>query len=1430
MRMSRAVRGSVTIFLCLILLPMITYSTMIIDASRMQSVRTNIAGAGDLTLNAALSEYNRLLEEMYGLFANCHSADEMKPALQSYFQQTVESTLIGRNMSKQQTEQFADKTVDLIMGLEDIPESERSDFLATNLVSFACEPVAASSIANPNILKRQIVDYMKYRGPISIATGLVDKLNYMKNASAQTDAVDKKREFSDHYADFAEACRALMQKIDGEYNMSAYAFNQLLRKENGKYVMQELLDTAKQDMQNATAFYLLNASSPYFDKPLKYSDLENRVQSKYQDRLQQIRNMPTDSIDDTIARLDALLALRNEIATPDGTKGEFETKIESYECEFEYDENHPDDVRYGKATLEPSVPAGDLYPTADNIRKDKNGKWYDPMKNRPAASGSFANEIAYAKGIFDAQTALKGNDTQSRETAIAEYITLRKDLADIAEQIGDEVMNMSMEIKAILKEDPNFDQAFIENQDIVMEFAKSELGYDYNRYYIEKEYTDKMTEAADVYIDPLKDYLPEVTNNNDAYIGYADSYVMEGSAYIVMVVNTLESAKQAAQDALNIINQPETGVLAQYDAVETAKKEWQKSIKKVDSSSTRSAMQNDYDSAVKNVDRKDIENLKKLLEKEIIPQIGPMISEAKSVSYLGQSIYGTTSASQALATFSENRIQNGFLKKLVLNDVSAKIVDKVSASFGYTGQFPIPPQYSHDSTITGTAVTSGDAEAKAKELADANFKTDGFKYQEYKRLRILDGLKEDAGKTIYEGELADANARKNFLLSGVMDPDEAFIVALYNIVGDGSEDQSSEIEDTQDKQDLDNVKNKGNEMADQSNKRDTEEKDDGGGGEDKDPPASEDFGSIMTSVKGAIGSDTAAEMSDGYHMDKVELKDKEKPNTGNSLSTATGLLANIGNIANSIAEYAYLEEYFTEMFTCATDTLDDAKVVMLNGYGNEKSGAARKLNTNTEWYGKEIEYILWGNPDLKKNQLSTDGMLFLIRFALNAIYAFTAPDITSFATTVATPLAWIPGAYPIIYCAVILLIAMAESGIDVMLLHLGEDVAIYKSERTFICSPTGCLSKIGELAMQQGKKQLSNFAQDAIEKGKQKVEENLDKRLDDLGDYAKDTVAEHADQLNRTVDEFMAEQEESVRTAIKNQFVTPILNQVSTVKWMIDAADRYGTASVEEMVDSAVKEAFDTIYANAEKMNDGVVRKCMMFLLSDSNRTAMQNAVAAKVKSYFEPGAKLDLEDALIGNNGIITQYIGRCTSIITDEISKLTGEFKDKVNNAVDTTVADAKGYMHERMNEVSEQISGKVTEGIDSMFPESVQTDGIDTSSASGGITLNYKEYCKIFILIGMAAGSETNYLQRTAVLIQANMNHPIMPDAYKQPTEKFVAANANTLFAVKAELQMKTIFPWTVSDTVNTAGGDSGLQLDFSHLGKSYITVNYCGVNGY
>ena len=54
--------------LCVLLLPMITFATMILDASRLQAVKTAISGAGDLTMNAAMSEYDKVVKDMYGLF------------------------------------------------------------------------------------------------------------------------------------------------------------------------------------------------------------------------------------------------------------------------------------------------------------------------------------------------------------------------------------------------------------------------------------------------------------------------------------------------------------------------------------------------------------------------------------------------------------------------------------------------------------------------------------------------------------------------------------------------------------------------------------------------------------------------------------------------------------------------------------------------------------------------------------------------------------------------------------------------------------------------------------------------------------------------------------------------------------------------------------------------------------------------------------------------------------------------------------------------------------------------------------------------------------------------------------------------------------------------------------------------------------------
>ncbi|MBR2912398.1 MAG: hypothetical protein IKC40_00570, partial [Oscillospiraceae bacterium] len=93
MEFMRRAKGSISIFLCIILLPMVTYSTMIIDASRMQVARTSIATAGDLAMNAALSEYEKVLQDMYGLFVLTENQESFENQLQAYFTETLEGKI-----------------------------------------------------------------------------------------------------------------------------------------------------------------------------------------------------------------------------------------------------------------------------------------------------------------------------------------------------------------------------------------------------------------------------------------------------------------------------------------------------------------------------------------------------------------------------------------------------------------------------------------------------------------------------------------------------------------------------------------------------------------------------------------------------------------------------------------------------------------------------------------------------------------------------------------------------------------------------------------------------------------------------------------------------------------------------------------------------------------------------------------------------------------------------------------------------------------------------------------------------------------------------------------------------------------------------------------------------------------------------------------
>ena len=182
--------GAVTVFLTLIMVPMLFVAEFAMDASRIYGAKVIVSGAGDLAMNAALTDYDKILQDMYGLFATSASEDELVTNLGKYFKQTIEG--IEPTATDDYTRVVLEQIKTLLRG------DPEGDLQIHNLIDLSYLGVEESSYVdgsqlyyNENV-KKQIVEYMKYRGPVSIGSGLLEKIGMVVEVKKQQEVVEKK--------------------------------------------------------------------------------------------------------------------------------------------------------------------------------------------------------------------------------------------------------------------------------------------------------------------------------------------------------------------------------------------------------------------------------------------------------------------------------------------------------------------------------------------------------------------------------------------------------------------------------------------------------------------------------------------------------------------------------------------------------------------------------------------------------------------------------------------------------------------------------------------------------------------------------------------------------------------------------------------------------------------------------------------------------------------------------------------------------------------------------------------------------------------------------------------------------------------------------------------------------------------------------------
>ena len=254
-------KGSISLFLALIMLPMMTVAGLIVDGVRISAAKASLSGAGDLAMNAALSEYDQILYDVYGIFAVSENMEELQNNVSRYFANSIDNTGI-LNDSDSYTREFINSIFSSFSG----DEMEFNNIVDLKADRFTLQGVESSAIGNPKVLERQIVDYMKYRGPINIGKGLLTKLGCIGETSKQTKAIEAKVNYDQKLDTVQDACKEAYKAIN-EYNdliggNSKFASNEYLNQ------LSQDIDSAKKDVADMVKYLVAYNSSELNVPPL----------------------------------------------------------------------------------------------------------------------------------------------------------------------------------------------------------------------------------------------------------------------------------------------------------------------------------------------------------------------------------------------------------------------------------------------------------------------------------------------------------------------------------------------------------------------------------------------------------------------------------------------------------------------------------------------------------------------------------------------------------------------------------------------------------------------------------------------------------------------------------------------------------------------------------------------------------------------------------------------------------------------------------------------------------------------------------------------------------------------------------------------------------------------------------------------------------
>lgn len=457
----------------------------------------------------------------------------------------------------------------------------------------------------------------------------------------------------------------------------------------------------------------------------------------------------------------------------------------------------------------------------------------------------------------------------------------------------------------------------------------------------------------------------------------------------------------------------------------------------------------------------------------------------------------------------------------------------------------------------------------------------------------------------------------------------------------------------------------------------------------------------MPELAGGITDYLMPDVLQRYEADTHSFSDEDwKPPEGNEMEMLNGLFHEVSRIAEAFTglsstdagEIVSLLTYWTNMFSDRTAPLMEKEqgvpLLSLNGFPLKE----RKV------FGGELEYILYGRPLWVENIRRAEHHILAIRLLCNMLYAFTSSELNAETAQVALALAgWTGFAVPLVQSALLAVLAVGETALDMDTLTAGERVVVMKTPDTWHFSLSG-VAQLAKTASHDVFDALADNGIAAVEAGADTLQETMNRMKDSLLQKAEDAVHQPVLQLM----EMCLLEADAVSDEQRQAKIAKILKELSS---------RGG----EGKLGVAVSGAFSRLSQQSTELNE---------VIKDAREKKRKAGKATEaVLRQLRDKTEAIVNQACIGLSSFVDQGVDQLTNKLRVLVEEKETEGRDKVETALATFQVEMGG------------------------------NDAAGSMTVGSGLTMRYSDYILLLLVISSTSRAGRDVmLSQTARLIQA------------------------------------------------------------------------------